>query len=121
MRRVRCGQVAFCALLNGAGPLSACGSSGSPPASAAVKSTCQAVGAVLSDGPDPGADLVSYAEAQVLPLRHVSTTDKSLQGAIDHLALAYQEFVSTNGATASKQAVSRASDKGNAICPGASS
>jgi hypothetical protein len=88
---------------------------------AAVKSTCQAVSAALSDGPDPGADPVGYAEAQVKPLRDIHAADQSLQAAVDGLSTAYQQFVSTNGAGAAKQAVSRASDRVDKICPGATS
>jgi hypothetical protein len=120
MRHIRSGMFALCTLVVGAGLLSACGSDSSQ-ASAAVKNTCQQVSAVLSDGPDPGADPVGYAEAQVLPLRQIHTTDPSLQRAIDSLASAYRQFSSTNGATAAKHAVTRASEKVNAICPGAAS
>jgi len=74
---------------------------------------------VLSDGPDPGADPVGYAEAQVLPLRDIHTSDKALGTAIGDLASAYEQLFTTNGATAAKHAVSEASDKVNAICPGA--
>jgi hypothetical protein len=104
-----------------AGLLSACGSSGPPRASAAVKSTCEQVSAVLSDGPDPGADPVGYAQAQVLPLRQIHTSETNLKGAIDDLASAFEQFSLTNGAKATKLAVTRASDKVDAICPGAAS
>jgi hypothetical protein len=79
------------------------------------------VSAVLSDGPDPGADPVGYAFAQVLPLRQLHTSDSSLQTAIDDLATAYQDFYSSKGDKAAAKAVSKASDEVNAICPGAAS
>jgi hypothetical protein len=79
------------------------------------------VSAVLSDGPDPGADPVGYAFAQILPLRQIHTSDRTLHAAIDDLATAYQEFYSSNGDKAAAKAVSKASDKVNAICPGAAS
>jgi outer membrane murein-binding lipoprotein Lpp len=101
--------------------LSACGSAGTVHASTAVKDACQQVSAVLSDGPDPGADPVGYAEAQINPLRQVSTQDASLRAAVDALSAAYQQFFSSNGAAAAKQAVSRASHRVDAICPGATS
>jgi hypothetical protein len=103
--------------------LSACGSSAHTTAqtSAAVKNTCQQVSAVLSDGPDPDADPVGYAEAQILPLHQIRTQDKSLRSAVDSLSSAYRRFYSTNGASAAKQAVSRASHTVNTICPGAAS
>lgn len=106
------------ALLSGCGS----GASAQPPSkSSTVKTTCQQVSAVLSDGPDPGADPVGYAFAQVLPLRQLHTSDGSLQTAIDDLATAYQAFYSSKGDKASAKAVSKASDKVNAICPGAAS
>jgi hypothetical protein len=104
-----------------AGLLSACGSTGPPQASSAVRSTCERVSAVLSDGPDPGADPVGYAQAQVLPLRQIHTSDTNLKGAINDLASAYEQFSLTSGTKATKRAVTRASDKVDAICPGAAS
>ncbi len=109
------------ALAVSAGLFSACGSGGSPQATAAVTQTCQQVSAVLSDGPDPDADPVGYAEAQILPLGQIHTTDTGLEGAIDGLATAYQQFVSTNGSKTAKHAVNRASTKVDAFCPGATS
>jgi hypothetical protein len=106
------------ALLSGCGS----GASAQPPSqSSTVKTTCQQVSAVLSDGPDPGADPVGYAFAQVLPLRQLHTSDSSLQRAIDDLATAYQDFYSSKGDRAAAKAVSKASDEVNAICPVAAS
>jgi len=98
-----------------------CGSSASSAASA-TQNTCQQVGAVLSDGPDPGADPVGYAEAQILPLRQISSANPALRTAIARLADAYQEFFASDGksSTATK-AVAAASSKLNSICPGAAS
>jgi hypothetical protein len=79
------------------------------------------VSAVLGNGPDPGADPVGYAEAQILPLRQIKTSDKDLKRAIDDLASAYQQFFRTNGGSAATHAVSRAAANVNAICPGAAS
>jgi hypothetical protein len=97
-----------------------CGSStsGSTPS---IASTCQAVSAVLSDGPDPSADPVGFAEAQVLPLRHIQTPDRDLQRAIGDLASAYLQYYTTGGNSAARQAVSQASKDVDAICPGATS
>jgi ABC-type phosphate transport system substrate-binding protein len=109
--------------------LTACGSS-APSSSAAsgkatqtaeTTATCEQVSAVLSDGPDPGADPVGYAEAQVDPLRRISTSDAALQGAIDKLADAYQTFYTSNGTKTAGEAVSVASSAINSICPGAAS
>ena len=104
-----------------AGLLAGCGSAAPARNSSAVTSTCVDVSGVLSDGPDPGADPVGYAQAQILPLRQIRTSDKDLQAAISALASAYAEFASSSGAATAKQAVSKASSKVNAICPGAAS
>jgi len=98
--------------------LGACGSSGP---SQALSRTCENVSAVLANGPDPGSDPVGYAEAQVLPLKQVHTTDHDLQTAIDVLDSAYDEYFTTDGSTASSTAVKTAADKLDAICPGATS
>ena len=102
--------------------LAACGSaSGHAPASAA-SATCTQVGGALADGPDPDTDPVGYAEAQVKPLRAITTSDRALQVAIRDLATAYAGVVDSDGkdSTATK-AVTSASKKVNAICPGAAS
>src|SRR5580658_9784510 len=57
-----------------AAPLLAGCSHGQIP-SAAVTRACRQVSAVLADGPDPDSDPVGYAEAQILPLRQVHTSD----------------------------------------------
>jgi hypothetical protein len=100
----------------------ACGSSKPAPASAQLnRQTCKQVEAVLSDGPEPQADPVGYAQAQVLPLRQIRTSDGKLRQAIDALASAYQSFSATDGAGSAKSAVSRTSKTLDSICPGASS
>lgn len=100
--------------------LTGCTSS-SGAASAAVSKTCQAIAAVLSNGPDPTADPVGYAEAQVGPLRRIATSDARLDSAVANLADAYQEFFTTDGSAAAQRAVNAASRKVEALCPGASS
>jgi hypothetical protein len=88
--------------------------------SKAVQATCTRIEAVLSDGPDPGADPVGYAEAQILPLRSIHTSDPTLRRAIAALATAYQRFFDDNGAgTTLKRATTRAGKAVDAICPGA--
>jgi hypothetical protein len=102
--------------------LTACGSSGPAQASGTTPlTTCQSVSAVLSDGPDPGADRVGYALAQVLPLRSIKkSSDAVLQQAIDTLATAYQRYYQSKGHdSAATQALNRAADKINALRPGA--
>jgi hypothetical protein len=95
---------------------------GSPARASATENTCQRVSAVLSDGPDPGADPVGYAEAQILPLRQIGTANPALRAAIGQLADAYQQFFASDGKSSSaKQAVAAAGDRLNSICPGAAS
>jgi hypothetical protein len=105
--------------------VSACGSAVSAAASAsspaATENACRQVSAVLSDGPDPGADPVGYAEAQIIPLRQISTSGQALRAAIGQLADAYQEFFASNGASGAKEAVAVAARKLDSICPGAAS
>jgi hypothetical protein len=100
--------------------LSACSSSGNAAQAAASAKTCQQVGAVLSDGPDPTQDPVGYAEAQILPLRQVHTSDPQLRAAIGKLASAYAEFFADNGKSeAATSAVLAAAAHMNKLCPGA--
>jgi len=103
--------------------LAACGSgTAHASGSAAVSSACAQVSAALSDGPDPGADPVGYAEAQIKPLRAITTSDSSLRSAIGALATAYADVFSSNDKNAAAtKAVTTASKKVNAICPGAAS
>jgi hypothetical protein len=105
--------------------LAACGSS-APSGQASgqvVHTTCREVSAVLSDGPDPGADPVGYAFAQIRPLRAITVRgDRPLQDAVDELALAYQHFYDADGmGRAATNAVKVANAKIDALCPGAAS
>jgi hypothetical protein len=89
---------------------------------AAVRATCARVSAVLSDGPDPDSDPVGYAEAQILPLGQIHTSDAQLRAAIGKLASAYRAFFASNGNSSSaKLAVAAASKRVNSFCPGAAS
>ena len=103
--------------------LSACGSS-SPASSSSLSAKqqgCTAVSDVLSDGPDPDADPVGYAEAQVLPLEQLKLADATLSQAVHGLDAAYKAFSTTDGAkgTAAAIKVSTAQTALNAICPNA--
>jgi hypothetical protein len=84
---------------------------------------CTSVADVLSDGPDPGADPVGYAQAQVLPLRQLKITDPPLSTAVKTLASAYAAYTTSAGPAkaAASSRVSKAEDAVNAICPGAAS
>jgi hypothetical protein len=101
----------------------ACGSSAHlAEPTAATGKTGQKVSAVLSDGPDPDADPVGYAEAQVLPLRQLHGPDKALGNAISQLASAYERYFASNGkSSTAKEAVAVASKRIDSFRPGAAS
>jgi hypothetical protein len=103
-----------------AGVLSACGSSGGSSTLSTLTIECRQVGAVLGNGPDPEADPVGYAQAQVLPLRRIHGADRNLDGAITKLADAY-EAASHGGTPSAKVAVAGAVHRLDAICPEAAS
>jgi hypothetical protein len=109
-----------------AAAVAACGSATSSASATALYQTaihqqCTAVAAVLSDGPDPDADPIGYAEAQILPLRRLAIADSALSKAVQKLAGAYQAYSVSTGAGNPAAAVqaSKAEAAVNAICPGA--
>lgn len=108
-------------LLAAAAVLAGCSSSASSsPTTAAVRGQCEQVAAVLGDGPDPTADPLGHAEAQIQPLRELHLADASLRKDVDALASAYQRYYAANGAGAAVgKAVAAASHRVNVICPGA--
>jgi hypothetical protein len=105
--------------------IAACGSASSSqaPGSAllgsAVQQDCTAISDVLSDGPDPDADSVGYAQAQVLPLRQLKISDGTLSRDVLALARAYQAFSTGSGAgsPAAAAVVAKAENSVNSICP----
>jgi hypothetical protein len=104
--------------------VAACGSSSSQSSSTvslgtAVQQDCTTVTDVLSDGPDPDADPVGYAQAQVLPLRQLTISDTALRSAVQSLASAYQKYSTSSGSTrtAAAAAVTKAENEVNKICP----
>jgi hypothetical protein len=111
-------------------PASAC-SSGAPAtpkaskvskasAATSAKATCQQLTAVLTNGPDPGADPVGYAEAQILPLRQIRTPDAALSTAIGGLASAYSGYSAADGTGKTTTAtLTAAINRINSLCPGA--
>jgi hypothetical protein len=109
--------------------IAACGSSSSSQAAtsavlgSAVQQDCTTIGDTLSDGPDPDADSVGYAQAQVLPLRQLQISDAALHRDVLALAAAYQAFSSGSGAggAAAAAVVAKAEHAVNSICPGAAS
>lgn len=104
--------------------LAACSSSPAHPTALMGSKTqqeCTAVSDVLSDGPDPDADAVGYAQAQVLPLEQLKISEPKLAAAVKNLAAAYQTYSSTSGTAQDEAAVqtTQAEKALNAICPGA--
>ena len=127
--RVRGPATASLIVLGLAATLAACASPAPASRPAAVTApatevhvTCSQVSAVLSDGPDPAADPVGYAEAQILPLGQIRTPDPQLRAAITGLARAYRAFFASNGTAGGAQtAVATASKRIDSFCPGAAS
>ncbi len=111
------------AMLALATTVSACGSSGHATTSSATgpvaESTCEQVGDALSDGPDPDADPLGYAEAQIQPLRQIHATSPKLAQAITTLAGAYSSFYTANGIGPAKSALNTAIKQINSLCPDA--
>jgi len=106
--------------------LTACGSAaghGGPAARpAAAPAACTQVSAALADGPDPATDPVGYAEAQVRPLRAISTADPDLRTALGDLAAAYSRVYRSNGTSGTAAtAVKAATRTIRTICPGVAS
>jgi hypothetical protein len=82
--------------------------------------TCLQVDAVLSDGPDPGADPLGYAEAQIRPLEQIHAADPTLGTAIGTLAGAYQTYYAAHGTGSTiTSTLNTAINRINALCPGA--
>jgi hypothetical protein len=89
----------------------------------AVHQDCTAVTDVLANGPDPDADPVGYAQAQVLPLQQLKISDAALSHDVLALARAYQAFSagSGSGSHAAAAAVTKAEKSVDSICPQAAS
>jgi hypothetical protein len=108
--------------------VAACASASSQTSSTAALGTtlqqaCTTISVVLANGPDPDADPVGYAQAQVLPLRQLTISDATLHGAVLALAAAYEKFSTSTGPTRTAAAlvVTKAQDEVNKICPQAAS
>ena len=97
----------------------------SPASSAsALSQDCTALSDVLSDGPDPTADSVGYAQAQILPLKQLKLNESNVQSAVNRLETAFTAFVAASDPSTQTQAavqVTSAENAVNALCPGASS
>ncbi len=80
---------------------------------------CMKVGAVLSNGPEPSADPIGYAEAQIRLLRRVKTSDAALRSAIARLDEAYAHFYDRSGAPGARHEIASSARAVDRICPGA--
>jgi|SRR5580704_6527524 hypothetical protein len=106
--------------------LGGCGSSSSGAVTGAsvpppTESVCTQIKGVLGNGPDPDADPVGYAEAQIGPLAAIHASTPTLQLAISSLDRAFKEEFNNQASPASKAAVRRAERELNTVCPGAAS
>jgi hypothetical protein len=89
---------------------------------APINAPCQRLTAVLSNGPDPDADPVGYAQAQVIQLRRIELSNKQLRRSVRQLATAYAAYSKSDGKSKpAKAEVKRAVKAVNAVCPGAAS
>jgi hypothetical protein len=80
---------------------------------------CQQLSGVFSDGPDPDADPVGYALSQILPLRNLHTSDRTVMTTVGRLVAADQDLVKTNGDDKPAAAAIKKADKTiNQACPG---
>ncbi len=98
--------------------LAACAAGTSQPSAASATASCTQISATLSDGPDPGSDLVGYAEAQVKPLRALPLADARLRPVVDRLADAYAAvFASNDTSAAASRRLTAAVAALNKTCP----
>lgn len=112
VRTLRVGVLAGTAVL-----LGACASTGTSQASGSLASSCQAVAAVLSDGPSPAADPVGYAEAQIRPLTEVRAGDPALRRDVQRLDRAYRQVFDSDDSPSAASAASKASARLDGVCP----
>jgi hypothetical protein len=105
--------------------LGACGSTssgGDRGAASAPAGFCQKALAVLSDGPDPDADPVGYAQSQIIPLGDIHTSNTTLSAALAKLIAADRALVTSEGSDhAAVQAIAKANATLNTYCPGVAS
>jgi hypothetical protein len=99
-------------------PLAACAAGTSRPSGGPAAASCTQISATLSDGPDPGADPIGYAEAQIRPLRALHLQDAALRAAVDRLADAYAAvFASNDTSAAASRSLAAAVAALNKTCP----
>jgi hypothetical protein len=82
---------------------------------------CTQIGGVLGNGPDPDADPVGYAEAQIRPLAEIHSSQPGLQDALDALDIAFRHEFDEKASAPSKAEVRAAQHRVDSLCPGAAS
>jgi hypothetical protein len=88
-------------------------------ASAAPAGLCQTLEGVLSDGPDPDADPVGYAQSQVLPLQGIHSSDTAAAGSLRQLIGGDEALVQSDGTDhAATVTIKKAFAAINRACPG---
>lgn len=100
------------------GTLAACSSSSHASLHATAQDRqrqCIAVTDVLSDGPDPAADPIGYAQAQVLPLKQLQIGDPAVRKAVLRLDAAYT--ARSRGEADAAAHVAAAERALHALCP----
>jgi hypothetical protein len=116
---VSAGSLALAACSSG--PSSAT-SGGAAAAAKTPSALCQQILAVLSDGPDSGADPVGYALSQIMPLQAIHSSDTSVMHTVSQLVSADQAFYNSNGTDKSAAtAIKKADASLNKACPGVAS
>ncbi len=86
-----------------------------------ITHACGLVSDALADGPDPDADPVGYALAQIRPLAAIKTSDAALEKAIKRLSSAYATFYKDRGKKLPSPLVKAANKQVEKYCPGATS
>ena len=114
------GRLAAAAVISVAAlSLASCSSSDS--SATAVAASCQKVVGVLSNGPDPDADPVGYAEAQYHPLAALHLRDTTVNTDAHRLGRAFHAVFTSNGSAVSATALAKAEKVIDRVCPGATS
>jgi hypothetical protein len=89
-----------------------------PNADGTSSSTCHKVAATLAEGPNPVANPLGYAKAQVRPLEGIATSNAGLRDAIEQLSAAYERYFSHGGARFAQREVRDATMSLHQYCPG---
>jgi hypothetical protein len=122
-RRGQWGLVSLlCAIPLLAAACSSNSGSGGAKTAPAPTALCQAIGGVLADGPDAGADPVGAALSQIKPLSAITSSDHSVTVTLDTLIAADRALVAANGHDAvAAKSITKSENALNGPCPGVAS